>query len=131
MSAPVSGSDGWPAWIVLVANSMTASAPCFFRVVFRGVNGRDGGGSVHAADDETKRRGVGGGERGALHEIAAGVGHRQRGGEREVVNRPGVGTAVRIGGEVAGHVLDQLARVGGDRRGEKDGGQIRSAAPER
>ena len=78
-----------------------------------------------------KGGGVGGGERGALHEVAAGIGHAQRLVECQVVNRLGVAFAMRIGGEVPGHVLDQLTRVRADRGSEQDGGQIRSPAPER
>ena len=72
-----------------------------------------------------------GGERRALDEIAAGVGHAQRVVDRQIVNRPRVGVAMRVGGEVSGHVLDQLARVGADGGREQHGGQIRSAAAER
>ena len=72
------------------------------------------------------------GERRALHEIAAGVGHRQRLVDRQVLNRPRVRLAVRVGREVAGDVLDQLARVRrASAAASSDGRQIRPAAAER
>ena len=56
---------------------------------------------------------------------------RERVVDRQIVNRPRLRVAVRIGGEVAGHVLDQLARVGAHRGREQHGGQVRPAAAER
>ena len=44
------------------------------------------GRSVHAADDETKAGLRRGGERRALHQIAAGVGHAERLVDRQIVN---------------------------------------------
>ena len=86
--------------------------------------------SIHAANDDVEVGGVGGHEGGALHEIAAGVRHRERFRNREIVNRPGTGVAVRVGGKVTGDVFDQLARIGANRGGEQYCSEIRSAASE-
>ena len=99
---------------------------------WRWMNVRNRRVSGQAADDQRQRRVARGVERGALHEIAAGVGHAQaprRSSDRESAWRRGV--AVGIRGEVAGDVLDQLARVGAQRDREQHRGQIRAAAAER
>src|SRR3954471_152534 len=112
--------------MVLVANSMML-APVVSTTMHVSYWGR----SVHAADDQAKRGAPGRDERGALHEIAAAIRHRQRVLDGKVANRRRVFVAMRIGGEVSGHVLDQFTRVGVDRRGEQHRGEIRSAASER
>src|SRR3954454_15764795 len=112
--------------MVLVANSMML-APVVSTTVHVSYWGR----SVHAADDQGKRGAAGGDERGALYEIAAAIRHRERVLDRKMANRRRVFVAMRIGGEVSGHVLDQFARVGADRGGEQHRREIRSAASER
>ena len=69
-------------------------------------------------------------ERGALDEVASLVRHAQRLVDGEVVQRLRERVAMRVGGEIPGDVLDQLARVGAHGAGEQDRGQIGSAAPE-
>ena len=73
----------------------------------------------------------GGDQRVALHEIAAGVGHGDRARKVERCRCRARASRCGIGGEIAGHVLDELAAVGAEGRGEQHGGQVGPAAPER
>ena len=66
-----------------------------------------------------------------LDERAALIGHLDRPRIGKAVQLPRLWIALRIGREISGHVLDELARGRAQTGGEQHGGEVRSAAAER